>query len=215
MCSYKPISHRLFAAEYLQSKHKDLCRSVAFDVSKPNYGVAYVVNQLNHADPRIPSLSMYIHTYPYSPLYTKHSRERDKTERENRRGRERNKAKKKEKERKEKKIMRFFLTGLISSMTITTTALSIPLYYHNRNRQSQALILRQQTQLLTSLVNDPTITQRLRSDAKQQQAQLKSGWTERGKDWWNEEVIRRAVDLLFAGPARGGSFFSSAPRRVD
>lgn len=99
-------------------------------------------------------------------------------------------------------------------MTITTTALSIPLYYHNRNRKSQALILRQQTQLLTSLVNDPTITQRLRSDAKQQ-AQLKSGWTERGKDWWNEEVIRRAVDLLFGGPARSGSFFSSAPRRVD
>lgn len=103
--------------------------------------------------------------------------------------------------------MRFFLTALISSMTITTTALSIPLYYHNRNRKSQALILRQQTQLLTSLVNDPTITQRLRSDAKQQ-AQLKSGWTERGKDWWNEEVIRRAVDLLFGGPARGGFFYS-------
>lgn len=149
---------------------------------------------------------MYIYISVLSRHFTPNTRASETTQKERI---EEERRKRKKERREKKKIMRFFLTALISSMTIITTTLSIPLYYHNRNRKSQALILRQQTQLLTSLVNEPIITQRLRSEAEQQ-APLKSGWTERGKDWWNEEVIRRAVDLLFGGPAPLGGFSAAA-----
>lgn len=113
--------------------------------------------------------------------------------------------KKERAERGEKRReMRSFLTAFISSIAITTATLSIPLHYHNRNRTSQALLLRQQTQLLTTLFVQPSIAQRLRSEAEQSNLECKeansnssSSWTtERCKSLWNDEVIGHAVRFV-------------------
>ena len=80
-----------------------------------------------------------------------------------------------------------FLTGLFSGFTLTAASVYISLTLHQQSRIRQASILRQQTLLLTSLV-DPTVLS-LHDDHALPRYRLEQGsWAERWKDRWNGEV---------------------------
>lgn len=85
-----------------------------------------------------------------------------------------------------------FLTGLFSGITLTTATLYLSLTVHQRSRLHQAAILRQQSLLLTSLV-DPAVLPRSDDNydyyyAAPRYRLQRADWVERWKDGWNAEV---------------------------
>lgn len=83
-----------------------------------------------------------------------------------------------------------FLTGLFSGLTLTTATLYLSLTIHQRSRLHQAAIIRQQSLLLTSLV-DPAVVDRDDDNdyyAAPRYRLQRGDWVERWKDGWNAEV---------------------------
>ncbi|KAK0635641.1 hypothetical protein B0T17DRAFT_503152 [Bombardia bombarda] len=88
-----------------------------------------------------------------------------------------------------------FVTGFTGGVTLTLGLAYLAVSSHERNRQSQADILRAQTRVVNTLVHDPSTTS-LRSNPSsllppsraELEAQRRSHFVETAKDKWNAEI---------------------------
>lgn len=91
-----------------------------------------------------------------------------------------------------------FLSGLVAGLTLTTTTLYLSLTLHQRSREHQAALLRQQTFLLHSIVDPTLFRSDIDNELRPRYVITRGSWSERWKDRWNgdvEGVVRWAQAL--------------------
>ncbi|QDS76598.1 hypothetical protein FKW77_007536 [Venturia effusa] len=77
-----------------------------------------------------------------------------------------------------------FVTGLLGGFTLTSSILYLTLSLHQQNRQQQALMLRQQSIILTNVVEPPLPEPQVSS------REARISVVESAKDRWNSEIER-------------------------